>query len=413
MKNRPLAHLARPTKFDDVVGQAHLVGKDGVIRKMIEQDHFSSLILYGPPGTGKTTIASIIGEAFGLNHFTFNASTDNKAQLREIIEQARHYKACLIVDEIHRMKKDIQDYLLPYVEKGDIIMIGLTTNNPYHSVNPAIRSRVHIYKLNPVKTEEIVAFLKRLEAKFSEDLTATLDESVYAYIIQSANHEIRSSINRLELIHELNPHEKVSLENAKKLLLRPALSLDKDEDNYFNILSAFQKSIRGSHVHASLHYLARLIAMEDLDSILRRLTVIAYEDIGLANPSVLTKMDACANACLRVGFPEARIILSTMVIDLALSPKSNSSVVAIDKALADIEAGKTPKIPNHLINIDNFETKESYKYPHSYENHIINQAYMPDELKHTRYYEPSETGKYERALKAQLEWVAKILDKKE
>jgi putative ATPase len=413
MKNRPLAHLARPTNLDDVIGQAHLVGKDGVIRKMVESNHFTSLILYGPPGTGKTTIASIIGDAFGLSHFTFNASTDNKAQLKEIISQAKHYKACLIVDEIHRMKKDIQDFLLPYVEKGDIIMIGLTTNNPYHSVNPAIRSRVHIYKINPVKESEIIAFLKHLETKFKTDLTAKLDNLVYSYIVQSANYEIRSSINRLELLHELSPNTLVTLEDAKKLLLRPSLSLDKDEDNYFNILSALQKSIRGSHVHASLHYLARLIAMEDLDSILRRLTVIAYEDIGLANPSVMTKMDACANACNRVGFPEARIILSAMVIDLALSPKSNSAATAIDKALADVESGKTPKIPNHLINIDNFEEKDPYLYPHNFDHHITYQAYMPSVLEGTTYYEPSDTGKYERALKAQLEWVNQILNKKE
>ncbi len=408
MSKRPLAFRARPKTFDDVIGQAHLVGKDGVIRKMVEHDHITSMILYGPPGIGKTTIASVLARHFGLNAFTFNASTDPKSTLKDIIEQARNYGALLIVDEIHRMKKDIQDYLLPHVEDGTVTMVGLTTNNPYHSVNQAIRSRAHVYKLKPIEKSDLIAYLKRLEAQYPEELNSFLEDSVYDYIVESANYEIRSAINRLELLTQIYPKETITLNKAKKVLLKPAMDLDKDEDNYYNILSAFQKSIRGSDVNASLHYLARLIAMEDLDSILRRMTVIAYEDIGLANPSVFTKMDACANACLRVGFPEARIILSAMVIDLALSPKSNTAVVSIDKALKDLEEGKMGKIPNHIINVANFEDKAPYLYPHNYENHVVKQQYLPDILKDTEYFEGAATGKYEKALKDRYQSLKKL-----
>ncbi len=411
MQKRPLAYRARPKTFDEIVGQTHLVGNDGVLRKMLKQSHLSSLILYGSPGIGKTTIASVIGEAFGLNTFTFNASTDTKAMLKEIIDQSKHYGALLIIDEIHRMKKDIQDYLLPHVESGTITMIGITTNNPYHSVNAAIRSRAHVYKLKPIESEALISHLKRLETTYKEDLTAKLDDAVYHYIVQASNNEIRSAINRLELLSTTHPGEHITLAMAKKIIQKPTLDLDKDEDNYFNILSAFQKSIRGSDVDASLHYLARLIAMEDLDSILRRLTVIAYEDIGLANPSVFTKMDACANACLRVGFPEARIILSAMVIDLALSPKSNTAYLAIDSALKDVEAGKTAKIPNHIINVDNFETKDKYLYPHNYEDHLVAQTYLPPALEKVRYYTPEATRKYETALKKRYLMIQKRLNK--
>ncbi|MFU8786770.1 MAG: replication-associated recombination protein A [Candidatus Izemoplasmataceae bacterium] len=411
MQERPLAFRIRPTSLDEIIGQDHLVGKHGVIRKMVENKQFSSLILYGPPGIGKTTIALVVGEAFGLNTYTFNASTDTKAQLKEVVAHTKNYGALLIVDEIHRMKKDIQDYLLPHVEQGNIIMIGLTTNNPYHSVNPAIRSRTHVYKLRPLDTKTVVEYLKRLKNMYSDEITAQFDETVYTYIVDSSNREIRAAINRLELLNQSFKDQQITLEMAKTILQMPSFDLDKNEDNYYNILSAFQKSIRGSDVNASLHYLARLIAMEDLDSILRRMTVIAYEDIGLANPSVFTKMDACANACLRVGFPEARIILSAMVIDLALSPKSNTAVTAIDAALNDLAQGNMGKIPNHLINIDNFEEKDGYLYPHSYPNHIVKQSYLPDNMKDAEYFKAADTGKYERALNIQYESIKKIMKK--
>lgn len=408
---RPLAYRARPEKIEEIVGQNHIIGPKGVITKMINNDQLFSMILYGPPGIGKTTIAEVIGNLFGLNVYKFNASTDKKAHLADIIKVSKHYGALVIIDEIHRMNKDIQDYLLPHVEEGNILIIGLTTNNPYHSVNPAVRSRTHVLKLKPISNEDIILRLKQVKESYKEELTATINEDVYTYIAQSSNHEIRSAINSMEILNMSYPDEEITLDMAKEVLLAPSLSLDKNEDNYFNILSALQKSIRGSDVDAALHYLARLIKMEDLTSILRRLTVIAYEDIGLANPSVFTKIDACARACERVGFPEARIPLGVLVVDLALSPKSNSAYVAIDKALEDIDRGLTPKVPNHLINVANFEDKDSYIYPHDYIDALVYQQYLPDELKDKVYFKGLCTGKYERALNERNKLIKKALKK--
>ena len=409
---RPLAYRVRPKKLDDIVGQDHLLGKNGVIKKMLDNDQLFSMILYGAPGIGKTTIALAIGEIYGLNVYKFNASTDKKASLQEIIKQSKNYGALVIVDEIHRMNKDIQDYLLPHVEEGNIIMIGLTTSNPYHSVNPAIRSRTHVLKLKPINTLDIIKRMKQVELEYKTELLCTIDDDVYQYIAVSANNEIRAALNALEILNMTYTKENITLEMAKKVLLKPNLSLDKNGDNYFNILSAFQKSIRGSDVDAAIHYLARLIKMEDLTSILRRMSVIAYEDIGLANPSIIGKMDACANACERVGFPEARIPLSLLVIDMALSPKSNSACSAIDKALLDINQGLTPQIPNHLINVANFEDKTPYKYPHDYDEALVYQQYLPTELLDKVYYDGKETGKYEKALKGRNKVIKQILNKK-
>ena len=408
---RPLAYRARPTTLDEIVGQTHIVGKNGVVRRMINNDQMFSLILYGPPGVGKTTIATVIASNFGINTYKFNASTDKKAQLREIVQVSINYGALVIIDEIHRMNKDIQDFLLPHVENGNIIMIGLTTNNPYHSVNPAVRSRTHVLKLTGISSKDIIKRLKQVNKAFKDELMSSIEENVYEYIATSANSDIRTALNSLEILNMAYPNTNITLEMTKKVLMKPSLSLDKDEDNYFNILSAFQKSIRGSDVDAALHYLARLIAMEDLDSILRRMTVIAYEDIGLANPSVINKMDACTRSCERVGFPEARIPLSLLVIDMCLSPKSNSAVSAIDKALEDVMSGKTPKIPNHIINVANFEDKDKYLYPHDFNDALVYQQYLPDELKNKIYYKGKETGKYERALKAQNIKIKAVLKK--
>lgn len=408
---RPLAYRARPKKLKDIVGQSHLIGETGVIKKMIDNEKMFSLILYGPPGIGKTTIAEAIGEIYGLNTYKFNASTDRKSDLNEIIKASKNYGALLIVDEIHRMNKDIQDFLLPHIENGNVVMIGLTTNNPYHSVNPAIRSRTHVLKLKSISKEDIILRLKQVEKEFKDELTSTLEDVVYDYIALSSNNEIRTALNGLEILNMSYPNEEITLDMAKKIILSPSLSLDKNEDNYFNVLSALQKSIRGSDVDAALHYLARLIAMEDLSSILRRLTVIAWEDIGLANPDVVTRMDACCNACERVGFPEARIPLGMMVVDLALSPKSNSAHTSLDDALKDVLEGKTPTIPNHLINVANFEDKKKYLYPHDYDQALVQQQYLPDKMMDKVYYFAKNTGKYERALEQRNVMVKKVLKK--
>ncbi len=408
---KPLAYRARPKKLEDIVGQDHLLGKNGVIKKMLDSDKLFSLILYGPPGVGKTTIAEAIAEMVGLGTYKFNASTDTKAQLREIVKHCKNYGAVIIIDEIHRLNKDVQDFLLPIIEEHPVKIIGLTTNNPYHSVNPAVRSRTHVLKLKPISKDDIIKRLKQVETEFKDELNSVLSDDVYEYIAISANNEIRTAINSLEILNMSFPSEEIDLNKAKSVLLSPSLSLDKNEDNYFNVLSALQKSIRGSDVDASLHYLARLIAMEDLPSILRRLTVIAWEDIGLANPQVVSRMDACARACERVGFPEARIPLGTMVVDLALSPKSNSAHSALDAALKDVMEGVTPKVPNHLINVANFEDKKAYIYPHSYDGALVYQQYLPDEIKDKIYYFAKDTGKYERALNERNNIIKKVLKK--
>jgi putative ATPase len=398
MKEKPLAYRARPENLDEIVGQSHLVGKNGVLRKMLTNGKIMSFILYGPPGSGKTTIATIVGLAYGLRTNTFNASTDKKAHLKEIIDGAKHYGVLLIVDEIHRMNKDIQDYLLPHVENGDVVMIGLTTENPYHSINPAIRSRAQVFKLMQIGQEEILKRLHQILHKFPKDVPKHLSEPMLSYIASSSNGDIRSAINQIELLSAVFFDGEFTYEDMLKTLGKPNLSLDKNSDHYYNILSAFQKSIRGSDVDASLHYLARLIMTEDLKSILRRMTVIAYEDVGFANPSIQTKMDACARACERVGFPEARIPLSLLTIDMALSPKSNSAEASIDQAIQDLEEGKTYKIPNHLINQANFEAKDAYLYPHSYEDALVYQQYLPKELLDRVYYKGVKGHKYEDAL---------------
>jgi putative ATPase len=408
---RPLAYRVRPKSLDEIVGQDHLIGPNGIIRKMIERKKLFSLILYGPPGIGKTTIAEVIGAENALHTYKFNASTDSKTLLVKVIEESKNYGALLIVDEIHRMNKNIQDFLLPHVENGNIILVGLTTNNPYHSVNPAVRSRCHVLKLKPISKEKIIFRLKMVLTEYKDELRISLNDDVYDYIALLSNNEIRSAINALELLSIAYSGKSVDIDMTKDVLLQPSLSLDKNEDNYFDILSAFQKSIRGSDVDAALHYLARLIAMEDLQSILRRMSVIAYEDIGLANPGIVSRMDACANACERLGFPEARIPLSMLVIDMALSPKSNSAVVAIDNALKDVMKGKTPKIPSHIINVENFDDKKPYLYPHDYEDALIYQQYLPDELQNTHYYKGKKTGKYERALFERYTMLKKILHK--
>lgn len=398
---KPLAHRLRPSTFDDIIGQDHLVGKNGVIRKMCEENKVLSLILYGDPGIGKTSIANIIASYFGLNVFQFNASTDNKAKLKDIAETIKFYsESIVIIDEIHRMKKDVQDFLLPYVEDGSLIIIGLTTVNPYQSINPAIRSRCHVYKLNPIKKTDIVLLLEKTIAKLDEFKDLKIDKEVLEYIATASGTEIRTALNMLEAVSLLKDKEIITLEDAVMICGKPSLKLDKGEDNYYDILSALQKSIRGSDVDAALHYLARLITLEDIDIIARRLMIIAYEDIGLGNPQMGPRVLAACEVAKKVGFPEARIPLSMVVVELALSPKSNSAYEAFAKAIEDYENNDCGEIPPHILNREIGHNGVTYKYPHDYPDSWVNQEYMPKNLVGHRYYNGKETGAYERQLKA-------------
>lgn len=403
----PLANKMRPKSFNDVFGQDHLIGQNGVLSKMIEKNKILSFILYGPPGTGKTTIANIFSELSKLESYTFNASNDNKARLKSILDMTAYHTVLIVVDEIHRMKADIQDYLLPFLESGKAVMIGLTTVNPYQSINMAIRSRCHLYEVKALSDDDIKNAVVKGLAYLDAEIKIT-DDAISA-IIRASNHEIRSALNLLEsasLI--LNDGDTLSTNIVRKLAGKAQLSLDDKEDHYYQMLSALQKSIRGSDTDASLHYLGRLITLGDLEIIIRRLLVIAYEDIGLANPNMGMKVLAACNTAKMLGFPEARIPLANVVIEMAISPKSNTGYQALDEAIEDFKNGSTGDIPKYL---DNHYLKlhpEAYKYPHDDPNSLNSQTYLPDKIKNKKYYKPKKESAYEKALAERKELIDKI-----
>ncbi len=398
----PLAYKVRPKTFEEIIGQDHLVGPKGVIRKMLEQKKIFSLILYGPAGCGKTTIAEVIASNFPLSCFSFNASSDNKAKLKDIADAAIMYPNTIcIIDEIHRMKKDTQDFLLPFVESGKLTIIGLTTENPYRSINPAIRSRCHIYRLKEINEDDLTRLLKNVIEK--EKMKAISDD-ILRYIANASSCEVRSALNMLEVVNMLDP-EDINLANAMDLIGIKSFNIDEKKEYFYDVTSAMIKSIRGSDVDAALHYLARLLLTEDIEFISRRLLCLAYEDIGLGNPSIGPRVWAAVEAAKALGLPEARLPLSFAVCDLALSPKSNSTYLAIDNAIADLDNMKSMSIPPHILNKELKGGKYEYKYPHDYKNDYVKQQYMPDELLGKVYYHPKDTGSYERAIK---EYIAKI-----
>ena len=392
--NTPLAIKMAPEKLSDLVGQEHLIKKDKILYNLIKNKKLFSMILYGKPGIGKTSIAKVIVNELDVKYRMLNATINNKKDFDTVVEEAKIYEGIvLIMDEIHRMNKDKQDLLLPYVESGLITLIGLTTSNPYHSINPAIRSRCHIFELKPLTKENIIDGIKKACKKELTDIK--IDNKSIDYIAAISNNDLRYAYNLLELSYYANKNHLVSMDVLTEINAKPVFMFDKGEDSFYDTLSALQKSIRGSDVNASLHYLGRLLMAGDLESIARRLSVICYEDIGLANPSLGPKLDAAINAALRVGIPEARIPLSEIVIEMSLSPKSNSAITAIDKVLSDIETGKCGSIPEHIR-----ITAKGYKYPHDYPNDWVNQDYLPDNLKNKKYYIPKETSQYERNLKS-------------
>lgn len=391
--NTPLALKLRPKTIDDVIGQKHLVGENAPIRNFINNKRIFSMILYGNPGIGKTSIACAIAESINEKYRVLNATVNNKKDIEVVIEEAKMYDGIvLIMDEIHRLNKDKQDILLPHLESGLITLIGLTTSNPYHKINPAIRSRCQIFELKPLTLDEVIEGLNR--AIKCEDLKGIkIKKDVIEYIAKLSSGDLRSAYNLLEICYYSTSDKNITMDVVTKINNKPELFADKDETGHYDLLSAFQKSIRGSDVNAALHYLARLLVIEDLDSIYRRMTVIAYEDIGLANPSMGPKVDACINACERVGMPEAMIPLSVTITEMALSPKSNSAYSALHDAIKDIENGNNYPIPE-TIRIDS----TIYKYPHDYKGSFVVQQYMPDNLINKIYYKPKLTSKYEQNL---------------
>ena len=403
MNNEPLANALRPKKLSDVIGQEHLIGKDKILTNLVKNKKIFSLILYGPPGVGKTSIANAITEELGVKHRFLNATFNNKKDFEIVFEETKLYgNIVLVIDEIHRLNKDKQDLLLPMLENGLITLIGLTTSNPYHKINPAIRSRCQIFELMPLKKEDISKGLLKASKSLSE---IKIDKDALDLIATMSNGDFRFAINLLEVAYYSSSDKIITTSLIKEINNKASSPMDSDETGHYDVLSAFQKSIRGSDVNAALHYLARLISSGDLDSIYRRMTVIAYEDIGLANPNMGVRVDACINACERVGLPEARIPLGDMVIDLCLSPKSNSGHTALDLALKDVENGNIGKVPSH-INAQAF----GYKYPHDYPGSYVVQQYLPDELKNRVYYKP-KNNRYEKMLKITLDNIEKIKSK--
>lgn len=397
----PLAIKLRPKKISDIVGQKHLLGPGKVLSNLVKNKKLFSMILYGKPGIGKTSIACALVNELGLKYRMLNATVNNKKDFDIVVEEAKMYgELVVIMDEIHRLNKDKQDLLLPYLESGLIILIGMTTANPYHSINPAIRSRCQIFELKELVSEDIIIALNNA-INYLEDIK--INDDVINYIANISNGDLRYAYNLLEVAY-FSCDKKISIEDIKNISNKPNIFHDKNGDGYYDVISAFQKSIRGSDVDAALHYLARLIQAEDLDIIYRRMSVIAYEDIGLANPIMGVKVDACINACERLGLPEAKIPLSQTVIELCLSPKSNSAYLAIAEALNDLNKNNVGNVPNHIKT-----SAKDYKYAHDYPNHIVKQQYLPDNLIKKRYYIPQK-NKNEIKLKEINDNIKKIID---
>lgn len=396
----------RPETLKDVVGQQHLIGTNKILSNLVKNKRLFSMILYGKPGIGKTTLAYVLVHELGLRYRMLNATIHKKKDFDIVVEEAKMYGGMVVImDEIHRLNKDKQDLLLPYLENGFITLIGMTTANPYHKINPAIRSRCQIFELHELEDQDIIKALKQVKKK--EVLPhLEIDDEVYKILARMSGGDLRYAYNLLEVAYYATSDFHITKDVIQQINSKPVFFHDKNDDGHYDVLSAFQKSIRGSDVDAALHYLARLIEAEDLDSIYRRMSVIAYEDIGLANPSMGPKVMAAIHAAELVGLPEARIPLAEVVIELALSPKSNTAHLALDEALNDIRIGNTGNVPNHI------KTNASeYKYPHDYPNAYVKQQYLPDKIKHKKYYHPKDNSKYEKMLKEVDEKIWKLKTK--
>lgn len=385
-----LANDIRPIKLNDVYGQNHLIGEGKILTNLVKNKKLFSMIFYGNPGCGKTSIANALVNELNMPYRMLNAVMNKKTDFDIVIEEAKmNGQMILIIDEIHRMNKDKQDILLPYLENGKIIMIGLTTSNPYHSINPAIRSRCQIFEVKSLKPEDIVKIL----IKAKDNLEGIqIDDNCINIISSSSNGDVRSALNLLEMAYYSSTDHIITEDVLKSINAKPIIYIDKNDDNYYNSISALQKSIRGSDVDAAVYYLGVLLEAQDLDIIFRRLSVIAYEDIGLANPSIGPKLDAAINAATRVGFPECIIPLSEIVIEMALSPKSNSAYLAIDKALTTIRTKNCGSVPKHI-----HTNSKDYLYPHNYKNSWVKQQYLPDNIKNEKFYYPKNNA-YENNL---------------
>ena len=400
--DKPLALKLAPVGMDDIVGQRHLIGKDKILTNLVKNKKLFSMILYGKPGIGKTSIANAMVHDLGVRYRFLNATVNTKKDLDIVIEEAKMYDGLvLIMDEIHRLNKDKQDILLPQLESGLITLIGMTTSNPYHAINPAIRSRCQLFELKELEYEDIMTGLNRA-IKHPDLKGISISNECLSLIAKLSGNDLRYAYNLLEISYYASEDKVITEDKIRLINNKPVFFSDKNGDGHYDVLSGFQKSIRGSDVNASLHYLGRLIYEGDLDSIYRRMSVIAYEDIGLANPAIGPRVDAAINAAERVGLPEARIPLAEIVVEMALSPKSNTAHVALDEALDDIYKGNVGSIPNHIKT-----NSPLYKYPHDYKGSYVVQQDLPDRIKNKDNYNPKSIG-YEVNFKQVYDRLKKI-----
>jgi putative ATPase len=412
----PLASRLRPTTLDEVVGQQHIVGKDKLLYRAIKADKLSSIIFYGPPGTGKTTLAKVIANTTSAEFMQINATSAGKKDMEEVVAAAKNNqgmygkKTILFIDEIHRFNKGQQDYLLPFVEDGTIILIGATTENPYFEVNPALLSRSVIFELKKLSTEDIRTLLLRAvndTEKGMGSYHAQMDDDALEFLADMANGDARAALTAIELgILTTDRSEDgiihITLDVASECIQKRVINYDKTGDNHYDTISAFIKSMRGSDPDAAVYYLARMLyAGEDVKFIARRIMILASEDIGNADPQAL---QVAVAAVERLGMPEARIVLAQAVTYMASAPKSNSAINAIDKAMRVVQETKTPPVPVHLQDAHyksagKLGHGKGYKYAHDYKNHYVKQQYLPDGLTGEVFYEPSENG-YEQQIRA-------------
>ena len=414
----PLASRLRPTTLDEVVGQQHIVGKDKLLYRAIKADKLSSIIFYGPPGTGKTTLAKVIANTTSAEFKQINATSAGKKDMEEVVQQTKNNqgmygkKTILFIDEIHRFNKGQQDYLLPFVEDGTIILIGATTENPYFEVNSALLSRSIIFELKKLEKEDIKTLLLRAvndREKGMGSFGAVIDDDALEFLADVCNGDARAALTAIELgilttdrgadgkIH-------ITIEVASECIQKRVISYDKTGDNHYDTISAFIKSMRGSDPDAAVYYLARMLyAGEDIKFIARRIMICASEDVGNADPMALVVATSAAQAVERLGMPEARIVLSQAATYVACAPKSNAAYVAIDAALDTVRGNVTPQVPVHLQDA-HYKGAEKlghglgYKYAHAYPNHYVEQQYLPDALVGTKFYEPTEMG-YEKQIR--------------
>lgn len=397
---KPLAARIRPKNLQDVIGQKHLVGEDGILTNSVKTHTLFSAIFFGPPGVGKTTIAEAYAKSLNVKYVKLNAVTSNKKELESAIEECRLFPAAFIImDEVHRLNKDKQDILLPYIEEGIVYLLGCTTQNPYIAINKAIRSRTHLLEVYKLSDDEVIEGLRRaLTAKNGLNNKIQIDEEGLKYIAKLTGGDLRYAYNFLEVVEMSIKKTSINLDDLKTVLKVPNFQMDKDEDQHYDSLSALQKSIRGSDVDASLYYLARLCIVGDLESIKRRLLVIAYEDVGLANPQAVDRVFNAIQSAEIVGFPEAVIPLGFAVCDLALSPKSKASNNAIHAAMD--YASKHPLDVMDYLKLTPVNVQEEDKYPYDRMDLWNKIQYLPELIKNKKFFVPNQTNnsQYEKTL---------------